>query len=83
MKITNSGWSTNQTLAFGSHASGSDLTSHLNARPVSRVSLASNQAAALAHEGGLMLSQNPCDLLPERACLAALVVLAQRGGPPQ
>jgi hypothetical protein len=30
-----------------------------------------------------MLSQNPCDLLPERACLAALVVLAQRGGPPQ
>jgi hypothetical protein len=37
----------NQTFAFGSHASGSDLTSHLNARAVSCVSLASNEVAAL------------------------------------
>jgi hypothetical protein len=38
----------NETFTFSSHASGSGLTSHLNVRGESRVSLANNEATALS-----------------------------------
>jgi hypothetical protein len=66
------------TFAFDSHVSAGKLTSHLNARAESRVSLQAPKPR-LYPEGGLMLSENVCGSPTEARLPGRLAVLAQRG----